>query len=396
MFKLFSRKKDIDQDQDQEYTEIKAVPTERKREEKRQVRLNTQAERIDYIKDNCDAIIDSGHQVDEAKVEYQAVTSYLADMQKIDLIPLEERGTLEEAASKILSLSKERSILQNKSKLLSEPQYHMFEQYENQMMKELASIKEQEEYQIAISQDMKHLEKERKRLKRERDDIFSKQAFLKGIGIVLSFVVVFLFTLFALLASSSHTDYTIPFIMTVIMAMISACFIFIEARRNIKGMQLVQAKQNRQIMLMNKVKIKSVNNLNYLEYSYNKYMVNNHEQLNIIWQEYLKVKEEERRYQKNTSELDFYNKELMKELKRFGVADTEIWTYQPTAILDGKEMVEVRHRLNVRRQKLRERISLNMNQQEEGLKAIIATLEKYPDCKDEGERLLRNYGIDVN
>jgi hypothetical protein len=47
------------------------------------------------------------------------------------------------------------------------------------------------------------------------------------------------------------------------------------------------------------------------------------------------------------------------ELKKYAIFDAEVWTYQPEALLDSKEMVEVRHRLNVRRQKLRDQMDYN-------------------------------------
>lgn len=385
----FRRKKSL------EGNEYEEKPVERKKETKRPARLNTREERIDYIKDNCESVVECGRQTEEAKTEYQAVTSYLSDMQKIDLIPAEERDVLNEAASKIISLSKERGKLQNKSSILSDRQYRMLEQYENQLPKELAAMKESEEYQIRIEQDIRHLEREKKRLVHEQEEIIGKQAFLKGIGITLSFIVIFLFALFAMLSNNSDTDYTLPFIMTVLMAMAAAYYIFTEARKNVAGMQLVQAKQGRQIMLMNKVKIKSVNNLNYMDYAYNKYMVSSHDQLKILWEEYVRVREEARRYQKNTDQLEQCHKELMSELKRFGIADTEIWIFQPTAILDNKEMVEVRHRLNVRRQKLRERIDLNMKQREEALREVKKLMDSYPDCREDGGKLLRKYRVEL-
>lgn len=389
--KLFSRKRSKEVQENAADT----VPVERKKELKRPARLSTQAERINYVKDNCDVILDSGRQIEEAKAEYQAVTSYLSDMQKIDLIPLEERGSLEDAAVKIISLSKERGKLQNKSNILTDQQYQLLEQYERQLPKELQMMKENEEYQTVIDQDIGHLEKERKKLDNEQEDIISKQAFLKGIAMTISFVVVFLFTLFAVLTTYSDTNYTLPFILTVLMGMVSVYYIFTEARKNQAAIQVVQLKQNRQITLMNRVKIKSVNNQNYLEYTYNKYMVDHYEQLQILWNEYVRVQEETKRYQKSTDELDKYNDTLINELKRFGIADAEIWIYQATAIIDRKEMVEVRHRLNVRRQKLRERIDVNIKQQEEAIKEIRKTMKDYPDCVDEAEKLLRRYRIDL-
>jgi hypothetical protein len=390
LFKLFTHRR-----KKNEINEVQPAQEKRKKEARKATRLNTQAERIDYIRENCDTYLESSRQMEEAKVEYQAVTSYLTDMQKIDMIPLEQRGALEEAASNIISLTGERAKLRNKSSILPDNQYRLFEQYELQIPKEMPEIKKAEEYQVVIEKDISQLEKARIKINNEQEDIIGKQSFLKGIAIVICFAIVFLFTLFAILSYSSKVDYTIPFIMTVIMGMVSVYYIITEARKNQTGIKLVQAKQNRQITLMNKVKIKSVNNQNYLDYTYNKYMVENYEQLQILWTEYLRVREEARKYQKNTASLEFYNNAMIDELKRFDIADAEIWIFQPTAIIDNKEMVEVRHRLNVRRQKLRERIDLNIRQKEDAVSDIQKTMMSYPDCREEGEKLLRKYRIDT-
>jgi hypothetical protein len=390
-FKIFSSRKK----KNQEIDGIEITPIDNKKEAKRSIKLNTQTERLSYIKDNCELMIESGRQIEEAKAEYQAVTSYLTDMQRIDMIPQEQKDTIEDAARKIINLAKERGKLQSKSTLLTDRQFHLFERYELQLPKELPIIKESEKYQAVIQQDIGHLEKERYSLDNEEIDIISKQGFLKAIAITTSVIVILLFAIFAILSNYSEVSFTIPFLMTVLMGMVTALYIFMEARKNLSSVRLVQMKQNRQIMLMNKVKIKSVNNRNYLEYTYNKYMVDNFEQLKIFWEEYVKVKDESRRYQSNTELLEFYNNELIHELKKFGIKDSEIWIYQPTAILDDKEMVEVRHRLNIRRQKLRERIDTNTKQKEEAMTAIQKTMKVYPDCVEEAERLLRRYQIQI-
>ncbi len=400
---LFKRKRqsnDIEQilqDSDVEETGLsdKKSRSEKKKEGKRALRLNTNTERISYVKDNCEIILESDRQTEEAKVEYQAVTSYLADMQRIDMIPEDQRENLEEAARKIISLSKDREKLQRKSSILSDMQYRLFERYELMLPKELPAIKDSEQYQMMIDQDMMHLEKEREALDDQEEEIVSKQSFLKGIAVTTSVVIVLLFLLFALLSFYTEASFTIPFLLTVLMGMISTLYIFLEARKNESNVRLVQAKQNRQIMLMNKVKIKAVNNRSYLDYAYSKYMVESYEQLRASWEEYVRMKDEARRYQSNTELLEFFHNELIHELKKHGVVDSEIWIYQPTAILDNKEMVEVRHRLNVRRQKLRERIDLNQKQRKEAISAIKGIITNYPDSKEEAEKLVRRYQLEL-
>ncbi len=359
------------------------------------LRPGSPAERINFIKDNCELILESNRRMDEAKLEYQAVTSYLTDMQKIDMIPEEQREDLNEAARKIINLNKERGKLQNKSKILSDRQYKLYESYEYQIPKELPRIHSSEDYQAVIQKDLAHLEKERKALNREENEIISKQSFLKGIAIVTSVVVISLFLLFALLSAGTKANFTIPFLLTVLMGMGCAVYIFLEARKNSGDVRLVQAKINRQIMLMNKVKIKSVNNRNYLDYTYSKYMALNYEQMKKSWEEYVRLKDEAHRYQSNTELLDFFNNELIHELKKSGVVDAEVWIYQPSAILDSKEMVEVRHRLNVRRQKLREQIDLSNKQKEEALREICQLMKANPEVRDEAEKLARSYRIEL-
>lgn len=363
---------------------------------KRPASFRTLNEQVSYVKDNCEAIMEYNRQIEEAKTEYQAVTSYLADMQKIDLIPLEQRGRLNEAAKNIINLTKEREKYQKQgSSSLPDSQYHIFEQYELQIPKELPKLKENEQLKLAIEQDMEHLENERMVLEEEQEEIIDKQSFLKGIAVAVSIVIVFLFCLFVILSSKNDVDYVIPFCLTVLMGIAATFYIIMEARKNEVGINLVQLKQRRLITLVNKVKIKSVNNLNYLEYTYNKYMVESFEQFKTLWEEYKRLKEEARRYQNNSDNLEFYNKELIHELKKFGISDCDIWIFQSSAILDNKEMVEVRHRLNVRRQKLRERIDINIKQQEEALSEIRKIRRNYPECINETDQLLRNYKIEI-
>lgn len=387
-FQLFKKK-----NKDKEFHQETSEAAEIKREPRKVVKLNTQAERLAFIKDNCELIAESKRQIEEAKAEYQAVTSYLTDMQKIDLIPLEQRGNMEDAARNIFNLTKERNKLQNRSSLLSDRQYRLFERYELQIPKEMPSIKEAERYQKVIEQDIAHLDQERETLDDQQDEIISKQSFLKGIAITTSIIIVILFVLFAFMSYYSDSSFTLPFLMTVLMGMASALYIFMEARKNMTTIGHVQMKQNRQVMLMNKVKIKAVNNRNYLDYAYNKYMVENYEQLKIYWEEYIRLKDEARRYQKNTDLLEFYNNELIRELKKFAVNDAEIWIFQTNAILDNKEMVEVRHRLNVRRQKLRERMDVNTRQKEEAMKEINNIIKTYSDMEEEAVRIMGRYWI---
>jgi hypothetical protein len=167
-----------------------------------------------------------------------------------------------------------------------------------------------------------------------------------------------------------------------------------EARKNVHDIKILQLKLNKVIILSNRVAIKSVNNRNYLDYTYSKYLVDDYQEMKKLWEQYVKLKDENKRYQSNSQLLEFYNDILIKELKKYDIADSEVWIYQPSAILDNREMVEVRHRLNVRRQKLRERIDTSQKQKEAASAAIISLVKAYPDIEKEAIDILKKYQID--
>ena len=358
------------------------------------IRINTNIDRKGFIKENCEIITESYRQIEEAKVEYQAVTSYLNDIQKIDMIPKPQREELEEAARNIYNLNKERNKYQRAEYKISDIQYRLFEQDEMGIPKELVSIKNAENYQKTIEEDISHLEYEKQSILDEEDEIINKQSFLRGIGTATFIVVILLFVVFAILSNSTGSNLTLPFLLTVLMGMASALYIFMEARKNTYDINVVKLKLNKVIMLSNKVAIKSVNNRSYLDYVYSKYLVDDYNELKERWEEYIKLKDENKKYQNNTQLLEFYNDILIKELKKYHIADAEVWIYQPIALIDNQEMVEVRHRLNVRRQKLRERMEVNQKQKEEASQEITSLIRAYPDSKDDALRILKQYQID--
>ncbi|ROR27334.1 hypothetical protein EDD66_10629 [Mobilisporobacter senegalensis] len=397
-FNWFKRdKSDRDENEDRDnIVDETQVEIEKVNFEKEADNYDSTPKRKKYIQDSCESIVEASRQIDEAKVEYQAVTSYLTDMQKIDAIPVEERADLEDSARKIITLTRDRTGYQNRKDIkITDVQYQHMEQYEEEIPEEIIKIKKNEEYLIIVKNDMRALEGEKGSLHFNKEEILKQQQYLKGIAIIISFLVVGLLSLFATIASVFYKNMMIPYILTIIMAVISAVYVFYEARRNIYETKLTEQKLNRAIGLLNKVKIKYVNTTNLLDYSYNKHRVNSSSELKYLWEQYMKAKDEERRYKNNTELLNYYNEVLVKNLRKFKIADPDIWIYQAIAIIDNREMVEVRHRLNVRRAKLRERIDYNTKLKQDGMEKIQKLISKDPDWKKEVVESLKKYDINI-
>jgi Asp-tRNA(Asn)/Glu-tRNA(Gln) amidotransferase C subunit len=357
------------------------------------IHFDSREERENYIANNCEQIIETTKQLEELKTEYQAVTSYLADMQKIERIPDEDRKELNETAKKIIAYTKERSNYQKRARKITDDQFKNIARYEDTLPDELKKMKDNEEYYNTIKKDMKYLEAEKETLLRQREEILARHSYLKGIAVTTCILVFILFGIFAILDNTTGSNMKLPFLMTVVMAGIAAFYIFINSKNNQKEMKITELKLNRAIGLLNKVKIKYINKTNELDYAYQKHMVKSYTELQTLWEEYKKAKEEEKNYSKNMEELEYYERQLVKKLESYVLKDPEVWLHQVTALVDSKEMDEVRHRLEDRRKKLWERIEYNNNLKDKGLKKIQLFIEQRPENRDEVIEKLKSYGI---
>ena len=201
----------------------------------------------------------------------------------------------------------------------------------------------------------------------------------------------------ALLGVSSKfkADMQIPFLLTVIMGICGAFYIMITTRKNLYQFKVAELKMNRAITLLNKVKLKYVNCTSTIDYIYEKYHVENALQFSFMWEEYVRIRAEEAMLRKNADMLDFYQKTIVTELRKKGLEDPKIWVYQPMALLDNKEMTEVRHRLNVRRQKLRERIEFNYTQGEVNKDVLRKFMKDHPEYAQETKRIVDKFRINL-
>jgi len=146
-----------------------------------------------------------------------------------------------------------------------------------------------------------------------------------------------------------------------------------------RELKRVEKSINKIILLSNSVKIRYVNNNNLLEYLHIKYGVRNAAELKKVYAQYLEEKKRREAFKQMEKDLEVAERDYLRLLRNTKINDPVVWLHQPAAILDRKEMVEVRHNLIIRRQSLRKRIDYNndivaKNAQDE----IRDLVDKYP------------------
>lgn len=346
---------------------------------------------IRFVINNCEAIAENERQIAEAKKEYEKVTSYLTDIQHIDMAREDEYREIKDICKSILTLTQERSKYKNRNLTISDAQMRKFEPFEDELVDEIKKMYNAQAYQDAIEGDIKNLKKEKDSLYSQRKEIIAKQNALKGMTKVLAVLIISLIVLLIVIYYATKTDMTLPYLGVVALAGVSAAMLVFESSKNRRDIILVERKINKAITLLNKVKIKYINNINVLDYNCNKFGVKNAKDFEEKWNEYCKMREYEKKFRENTEMLNANNENLVIMLKELGVKDADIWISRCEAIVDSREMVEIRHELNQRRQMLRERIENNEKLKEGIISQLDAMINAHPEIKGELLGIIKEY-----
>ncbi len=342
----------------------------------------------------CSDLIDEAMlQSEQAKNEYGLVTTYLSDVQKIEALAGEGKAEVEAAANSLITLEKERKLLQTKEPAISATQKAFFAMHEEEIPKTIQWLYGEEEYQRDIDRKMKYLAGEKAAYQMEQEECIDRNEFLKKLMIGISAGVVVFLVFFFYMGEQTEKDFRIPFLLTVIAALIFAMYVVVTTRKNIYNRKVAEIKRNKVIVIENKIKLRYVNCTWGIEYAYEKYHATSAMHLETMWKEYLRIREEEERSRKNERQQEVHRSVIVEQLRRVGVADTGIWVMQPQALIDKGEMVEVRHSLNVRRQKLREHIDYNMKQKERNEQAMIQFVKEHPEYAEELKPQLVRYHL---
>lgn len=320
----------------------------------------TSMEEVQGFVENALGQIDIANRaVADAKDEYEAITNSLKDVQIITEIPREARAELAAAADKIRELAAERESFQKSPNKIPEEQYLRMESYGENIREMMKRLDEDEKYAIVVKNDMEAVEGEKTEIRYEIEEAQDRlEVYKRLMGWVLGVLgAVSIFTLADIFALETQYDIWIYGALACIGVALAA--IFMKQQEQRRELRFQERKLNRAISLLNRVKVRYVNIRNSIDYQYMKYGVQSAWELNHIWGIYLEMRRERELYRNSSRELHEAETELLAVLSEYQLSDPRIWVHRSAALLDDREMVEVRHDLNVRRQKLRKNMEYN-------------------------------------
>lgn len=357
-----------------------------------EVNYDDKAQRTDYVKDCLERMADATKELENLSYEYDMVTSYLKDMEEIEALPEEESSQLKECAMRVAELQDSKADFMERARKITDEQYYHMEQIADEVEEGYEKLSEAEEYQGRIKQDLGRLDGEKHAYLYRKSEVMNLIADTRGMAIICVAALGLCVVLLLLLQFFLDMDTRAGYLLTAGAAATAITIIYIKHLDARQELRRVENGINKIILLQNKVKIRYVNNTNLLEYLQLKYGVSSAQELIDMWENYKAERKERENMRKAERDLDQNERELLQMLKCYQIKDPAIWLHQTEAILDRKEMVEIRHNLIVRRQSLRRRMDYNKEVVAGGSQQEIKTLvEKYPQYAKEVMKYVEEY-----
>lgn len=375
----------------EEVFEYESIDSYLKKQQQEMERKGTQ----DDVAYKCDQIVEASYQMEDLRAEYDMVTSYFEDIQMIEELPQNVRKQVTDIAKKIAFLESETSQFVHMDDRISDENFRMIQGMEKDLTTIFGQLKELEDMDMVIRRDMTNLEGEKNAQEYIQESVEQRQHSLKNFIIIFGTISVLVVLTLVVIGIMTKNNLVIPVLLILLIIAGMAAFSVIIYRRLSYEFKMAEKRENRAISLMNKVKIKYVNNTSTLEYLYAKYHVNSLRELEYLHDQYLIMVDEVRKYQQTTGDLREHTDALSKLLYAHGIKDPDIWTKQSLALIDPREMVEVKHSLNVRRQKLREQLAYNEQLRLDGLKDIREMLKTNPELREKVRREMEVYHINI-
>lgn len=383
--KLFRRKRrDYNDEYDQsEYADLQ---TESIVEE---LNLTDDAQAKRYVIDLCEQIISMAKDLGDAKTEYDLMTSYLNDVQIIEDLSDDERAPIVDCATHVAKLDKERSEFLKTERRLSDTQFVQMQDEEDQLPGIIKRLKSNETYLDAIKKDMMLLEGKKLEWGMLRTESVRTQKIMRKSACYLFACFAALMLLLGILSWYFQKDLMLTMTVVAMIAVLAGGYIFIRYQDAVRDIKRADVNRNHAVSLENHVKIKYVNIKNAVDFTCEKYHVRNAYELQFVYEQYQEEAREKAKFRKTSDELDYYSKALIQHLLKHDMYDARTWLNHANAIIDSRELVELKHDLITRRQRLRARIEYSTDSISKMRRETIRNVHRINNCGPQIMQILK-------
>ncbi len=360
-----------------------------------EVDFSNEEQRSSYVTNCLEQMAEAAKEINLLNGEYSLVTAYLTDMEEIEALPSEPREELNQVATRLTVLERERQQYLDKKDRMRDSDYYRMRKQENEVAEGIEKLREAENYRKLVKKDLKRLDGERQAYAYRKNELITMQANLRGMAVIFICALVACLVMLVVLQFGFEMNTFAGYFITILAAAIALTVVCVKYIDSNKELESVERAISKLIQLQNKVKIRYVNNTNLLEYLCMKYDTDNAADLEKRWNLYQEEKEARKQFAEAEAKTEYYQRELVRQLSKFRVSDPDRWINQAGALLDSREMVEIRHELILRRQALRQQLEYNNNVAQTARNEIMAVVQEHPKWAAEIMDMVDKYDVNV-
>lgn len=360
-----------------------------------EVDFKDEEQRSRYITNCMEQIAEASKEIDLLNGEYSLVTTYLTDMEEIEALPDGPKQEVEKIAHQLESLEKERNRYLGKKDRMKDSDFFRMRKQENEVLEGIQKLREAEKYHQLVKADLKRLDRERHAYHFRKNELANSQTNLRGMAVIFISALVACLGMLAVLQFGFEMNTYVGYFITILTAAIAITVVCVKYLDADKEILVVERAISKLIQLQNKVKIRYVNNKNLLDYLYMKYGVESVEELENRWESYQEEKEQRKQFAEAESKTEFYQLELVKVLRKLRISDPDRWIHQVKALLDKREMVEIRHELILRRQSLRSQLDYNNRVAQTAKDEVMSIVKEHPEFAAEIMEMVEKYDQNI-
>lgn len=342
------------------------------------VDFGDEEQRSRYVTNCLEQIAEASKELNILTGEYALVTSYLTDMEEIEALPEQEREGLNKIARQLLAHEQECERYRGKENRMDDNEYYQMRKQEDEVQEGISKLKECENYGELVRQDLKRLDRERNAYEYRRSELEAMLNNFRGMAVIFMTAFIICMVLLIILQFAFEMDTEMGYLLAVGAVVVAVAVLVAKYSDGERELNRVERAINKLIQLQNKVKIRYVNNKNLQEYLRIKYDTESAAALEKLWVLYQQEKEDRKEFAEAEAKTEYYQKELVSRMNNYRVNSPDRWVGHPEALLDPREMVEMRHDLIVRRQALRKQMEYNNGVAETARKEIMDIVNKYP------------------
>ena len=341
-----------------------------------------------YVINLCEQMIDISRELEGMRKEYDQVTAYLNDITIVEGLEGTQKELLMDVANNVSKLTKARNDYLNAEHKISDETFNQMNELEAEVPDIIKRLKANETYLDAIRRDLNHLASEKVEWSILRNERMEEQKKLRKLSYLLLYIFGGAAVIVTILSIMLQWDF-LPIILVAFLATLFGSYIIIRMQECAREIKKCDINQNHAISLENRVKIKYVNIKNAVDYTCERFHVNNSLELTYNYEQYIEACKEHERFKQNNEDLEYFNGRLVRILQGLHLYDARIWLNYANAVIDPREMVEVKHDLFSRRQNLRSRIEYNLNAIEEMKKEVEKYIDKMGSKTQQVRTILR-------